>query len=557
MSIRAQAADGSIHEFPDGTSVDVIDKAMLEYAGAQKKSNPSAANFYGSGLLRGIKDPWDAAAQLLPHGLAYASSLGGTMPNLVSKYFGDQAAQLDSNIKGDEQAYRQERSAQGGDGFDVGRLAGNVISPINLAAGAGMASVLPKAGTLAKVASSALSGAGLGALQPVTDGDFADQKLGQMTVGAIAGPIANAATSLAGKAISPAIGAAQKKLMDMGVSLTPGQILGGLPKKIEDKLTSVPILGDAITSARQSGIKSFNAAAANRALAPVGERVGNVQAGRPLIEHVESVLSDKYDSLLPKLQFKPDQQFVSEMVNIKQMADGLPEAQAARFTKLIGDKLLNKMTPQGNMSGESFKAAESELRRLATGYQTSADFDQRELGSALASVTDSLRETLKRANPQHAGELAKINEGWANYARLRKAAAMQGAEEGMFTPAQLSAAVRAKAGGVDKSQYAKGNALLQDLSDAGKSVLPSKVPDSGTAGRLMLNAGALASGTINPAIPGVLLGGSSLYTKPGLKGMEYLLARRPEFAEPLADLVRKYGQPIGTTALLPALETWQ
>jgi len=46
MPIRAQAADGSIHEFPDGTKPDVVDRAMKAYAQGsrpQKASEPTAS----------------------------------------------------------------------------------------------------------------------------------------------------------------------------------------------------------------------------------------------------------------------------------------------------------------------------------------------------------------------------------------------------------------------------------------------------------------------------------------------------------------------------------
>ena len=37
----------------------------------------------------------------------------------------------------------------------------------------------------------------------------------------------------------------------------------------------------------------------------------------------------------------------------------------------------------------------------------------------------------------------------------------------------------------DKRAFSEGSALMQDLTDAAKTTLPSKVPDSGTPARLM------------------------------------------------------------------------
>jgi len=66
--------------------------------------------------------------------------------------------------------------------------------------------------------------------------------------------------------------------------------------------------------------------------------------------------------------------------------------------------------------------------------------------------------------------------------------------------------------------YAAGNALGQDLADAGRAVLPSKIPDSGTAGRgfigLALGGGsALAGGPLGMlATAGGLKAAAQLYT---------------------------------------------
>ena len=90
----------------------------------------------------------------------------------------------------------------------------------------------------------------------------------------------------------------------------------------------------------------------------------------------------------------------------------------------------------------------------------------------------------------HAQQLAKINEGWANYAILRRAASgPQAAQTGDFTPSQLMQGVQesAKRGGqaVGRGKLSEGKALMQDLAAAGYEVLPSKYPDSGTAGRIL------------------------------------------------------------------------
>jgi hypothetical protein len=63
---------------------------------------------------------------------------------------------------------------------------------------------------------------------------------------------------------------------------------------------------------------------------------------------------------------------------------------------------------------------------------------------------------------------------------------------------------------------ATGDALMQDIATAGQNVLPNKIPDSGTAGRLGL--GILAGGGVGYLSPIALAGGAlaaGAYTRPG------------------------------------------
>jgi hypothetical protein len=53
--VTAQAADGSIHEFADGTSPAVIDRVMKRYA--QTKANPTAVSATPTGPIN-IADLW-------------------------------------------------------------------------------------------------------------------------------------------------------------------------------------------------------------------------------------------------------------------------------------------------------------------------------------------------------------------------------------------------------------------------------------------------------------------------------------------------------------------
>jgi heme oxygenase len=145
---------------------------------------------------------------------------------------------------------------------------------------------------------------------------------------------------------------------------------------------------------------------------------------------------------------------------------------------------------------------------------------------------------LLRQNPTEAPALQAINESYAKFLRLENAAARIGAKEGVFSPAQMNSAVKQMSSGRD---FARGDALMQDLATQGQKVLGSTVPDSGTPFRLA-NALALGGGyMVDPSIAAGTLAASAAYTPAGQKMMAALLASRPAGAAGVAQEVQKLG----------------
>jgi hypothetical protein len=93
----------------------------------------------------------------------------------------------------------------------------------------------------------------------------------------------------------------------------------------------------------------------------------------------------------------------------------------------------------------------------------------------------------------------------------------------------------------DKSAFARGNALMQDLAEPSKSVLGPKVPDSGTPFRSLtaLGASGAAGQFISPGAGVAVLAAPALYSKPGQAALAALLTRRPDAAAPIANALRR------------------
>ena len=108
---------------------------------------------------------------------------------------------------------------------------------------------------------------------------------------------------------------------------------------------------------------------------------------------------------------------------------------------------------------------------------------------------------------------------------------------------------------VRKDDFSGNRALMSDLSDAGVNTLNSKIPDSGTASRLLLGGGTLAGGTqmaaTAPYIPYIAAAagiGSAPYVLGGRQLAAALLAKRPKGAKEFAREISKTVPVIGASS---------
>lgn len=385
-----------------------------------------------------------------------------------------------------------------------------------------------------------LAGAGAAGGEAATQATGSDNPLIRLGGSMLAGP-------LAARALKPELGSAQQMLANEGVTqMTPGQLTGGLLKSFEDKMTSVPILGDFITKARGRSIASFNKAVGNQALEPIGEAVERrTAAGHDTVTEVHDKLSDAYDRVVPNLTLTPDQPWFQDLQRIyDRNVQMLPQQHQRQFQKII-DQEFGRPAP---LSGEKAKLIESNLNRLAGKFGGSADANQQLLGDALGDTVVAMRSNMERSNPAFAEELQRINQGYAVYARMRTAASNRRGSEGVFTPSDLLTAVKRGDRSVGKGSFAMGNALMQHFAEAGQKVLPSTIPDSGTTGRALaagLAGGAAAShyvpALINPKVMAAVAAGTAPYLRPSM----YLLNRYTSPQTGLRSDISNAGRGVG------------
>lgn len=370
-----------------------------------------------------------------------------------------------------------------------------------------------------------------------------DEGRGQSTaIGTALGGLGVPIMAGASRILSPVLTPEVKKMISEKISMTPGQIMGGYLKSLEDKATSWPVVGEAITAARRKGVEDFNRAAYKRALEPINGEVP-LATGREGVRYVKNQLEDAYNELLPNLKFEPDAVLNDSLSKLKTSVKGLNEKDAKAVQKQVKELINDSLGGQKVMDGETFKILEEDLKKIIGDY-AGAKGREATVGRAYQQALADIKESLGRNNPDFADQLAKINTGWANYARIRGAGSRAGTSE-MFSPAQLAAAVRQADKSAGKGATATGTALMQDLTDAAEKVLPSQIKDSGTAGRMNVSA------PIKEWLYG--MAAAAPYMPGGRQATQALLTQRPETARELAKLLKI--PQVGTGALIGTQRT--
>ena len=543
----AQASPAPTSPVAEGPSrMEKIGMGMMDavHGGAQLLSNAPVSLAVGTispGLARMIPDSVDSA---VAGGVNKANNWLAEKTGLVAPIPEGGVEQM---VRQREAEYEAQRAASGQTGFDGYRAIGNVISPANLA----VASRLPAGATLlSRMGIGAAGGATSAALNPVVgEGDFAEQKQNQVLLGAGAGAALPVAGNVLGRISNPL--AAQNPMLQLlkseGVRPSIGQTLGGVWNTAEQKATAIPFVGDRIAATRGNALRDFNNAAINRAGAPIGESVDG--AGSGAVREIGDRLSMAQEAARAKLgNFRLDQQATAELQNINQMAATLPEKEQATFRVLMDTLQKELRQTNGNITPEQFQRLSSKIGADSRQFGSSSDAYQQRLGEAASELQRVLDTAASRSNPQAGAELRAANEGWANLVRVEQAAKAGANNEGVFTPAQLMNAIKTTDQSVRGRAVSRGGALMQDLANAGQTVLGNKVPDSGTAGRMMFSGGLGAAGFAEPLVTGSSLAlGSGMYTPPVQNILRAMVSSRGANAAPVANALQN-----GSTYLSPA-----
>lgn len=513
-------------------------KANDEKAAAKKQKDPSSVGGMFNRFFEGMADPVYGASQFLEN------SVESVAPGIVDAV-GDADAWLHDKTGGflgkpagvdvDEQLRRREQAYEDTydvDGIDWMRGAGNVATGVALAPSMAGMSLPATAGALA------LEGAAGGAFMPqVGEGDYWGQVGSDALMGGLAGGIGGTALHAGGRALSNQLNrAGMGVLKEAGVQPTVGQALGGAADAMEQKLTSVPLLGDTISHARRRAAGELREAAFREAGDAVGEVVE--ETGAAGVQRLQDLSGQAYDDLT---KFLPEMQVTSEFAGsfdniIKEAGEAAYDTPSLKAGKKFVDDYIKPKVGSGKLMPDEIKELDGMLK------QRIAKSNSQDAKAIFEDIRANMMNEAAGQSDEFAGQLAKANDLYTKKSIVQKAT--QSGDE--FTPAQLDNAVKANdkayGGGRNANNYTAGRGPLRELSKAGREVLGDTVPDSGSAGRVLAGMGALGgtgavSGTLAPVLAATAVGGLGS-TRLGQKGIIGLL-----------DILGKGGEKVGQEGL--------
>lgn len=301
---------------------------------------------------------------------------------------------------------------------------------------------------------------------------------------------------------SPAV----SNLLKQGVVPTPGSAIGGLARDVEDKFTSVPLVGNLINNARTRSLEDMSRAAFKQATPP-GQSIPEV--GKEGVQLGKQAFDRAYGGVYGTSRIGLSYDLLQGIGAAKQGTTiPLSADEATKFDAIIKREVLDRLSDGPVMTADAKVVIEKNLREAAFKAGNSP------LGDALKGALRSFRDAMGRSvGPGGQKQLQDIDRAYSAFSDVKKAVDRADANAGLFTPHQLQ-------------MTSKSGSSLERLADDAQQVLPSKVPNSGTVDR-GLSSLLYLGGTTGAAAPifgvpywSALAAAPLLYSRPGTR---YLL----------------------------------
>lgn len=530
--IEVELPDGTIAEFPEGTSPAAMESALAKY-----KASPQALPKQGE-QYSPVGDKWADVPENMAAGAGRAVDkvLDG-LTDAYLRYRGeDRAAQgLKENVA---EKRRLDAPLADSTSGKVGEIVGDVAMtavPAGKALGATATALRGasrfKRGLAALGAAGGVNAAYEGTKIPEGEATRGDNA----AVGGAMGAAGQVAGGVLARGVRGAIAksaAARRLPQEVQDASTLGQLAdrdtlsGRFASRAEEQIRSIPLVGDFITNARKRGTDAWRDDVL-RGVAPDAANLPQGGSTRETVEAIQNQFGDEYRAALDGVRINPSSAFTTRLQRItNDPTSGLTPQQQQAARELVEDYYNHtfQLSPRGaanppgastagpvTMSAEQAKRFEAWLSARARGHRLANQPDSQAQANMYETIEGAWESAYRSQLPLATRQrLAPTDARYSRFKTAERAATAVGNEEGAFTPSQLLNAVKSRS---TKPRFAAGRGQLQEAADAGKTVFQDKIPDSGTAGRL-LNLGALGGAVMDPTGTGQVLGLTALGSIP-------------------------------------------
>lgn len=334
--------------------------------------------------------------------------------------------------------------------------------------------------------------AGLGAVQGALQPTLPEEnKAFNTAAGGVAGMLGLGAVNALGRVAQPVkdtLGKIGQESVDIlkkaGVPLDAAQTTGSaLLGRVKAALNDNPL-----TAGAENLFTANQKLAYNKAIAKtMGEDANQITPG--VIANAKQRIGNVYDSIADKININVDGKFLNNLAMLDDEAKNvLNDSQYGIVDKNIKN-IIEKASKEGNqLSGQQYQAIKRTLDKLSGSADTDVASYARDLKDVLnKGLSDSAESS---GNKELVAQLKEANKHWGNMRKIEDIALKD--PEGNISPSLLYNSLATKA---KRNAFYAEDAELAKLAAAGKMILPSKVPNSGTVARLAAQAApALATG---------------------------------------------------------------
>lgn len=454
MPIEVEGPDGSILEFPDGTSRDVMRAAMQKRYGAPKADfSQVAANSGSSGVPKSLgksRTYADRMSTFDRFGSGVVAPIADTVVGL------SEITGIGSKKWQDETKARID-SVRGTTSGKVGSFVGEVGM---LAAPAARIAQAPT--FAARLAGNVALGGASGGLRGLREGETRGRNV---LIGGAAGGVGMAAgngLSRLGASAAKAAPTARRQLaikaQELGIPITPAQVSSSLPVKAMASASKyLPFTGAGKAAERQQG--GFN-----RALSKTfGSDADNLSDD--VMQEARKRLSGEYSEIYDgrNIDLTPDGLRKLAGVN-NEWARRLVKDEAGVLGRQLDDIIAN--AENGTFTGDKYQAVRTSLMKSE---------GQSPLGQSIRELRRALDEIAEESvGGVDAAKLKALRGKWANFRTTENLLKQVAGAGGDVKPSALWPAIR------------KGSTKeMRELARIGQVVLKDPIPDSGTGQRLL------------------------------------------------------------------------